>query len=941
MIQTDFHFNPMLASASESDKIKKLAQRIGHTHYHQHDHHDNVSPPPPPPYPGTSSTSSASSFTSIVPPPASSSSYSSLTVTITPGLSVSNSNNLSHNLTFMEELREVYCSLSLSEQDYIIESETQRLTEKVVNFIKINRELSERIEEMDGNIGLLVRNSRLALDDQALKRIKSSLTKSSARAVRKMANSSRTNNGPSTTNTSTAKPNYLHDIFNFNRDYCRKLQSYQHLFYALQTQPRYLARLLFTVPSFQVASFFKNCIYSLFFCHPTEREVYLLCRLLREALREEIRHKVTKPTDIIEGDPVIITITLDCHRAHRQALFDAYKPVILEILSHNQPILCLDPVALYKDRCLSSSGEVSGNTTISSSTNCNPGAIISSPCIQNCDEKSSLQEITIEKALSDRLVQEKLAQNIPLVIRTCDAILDIMLSSEFIEMIPFGLRYICKHLDKFLAERSAPFYTEDDRVRVIANVIFSRWIRPCILFPEAYLANIRDVEKRTSLKGRRNLGGVCKLLQASASGKKVFTFSSTLSGSTAATFLQEVTDINAFLDRSWTRFKQLVDLVCCVEEISDFIAINEYTDESYLKPPRVTVTLQEILEAHSILFKFRQDIAPNPEQDLIDREFHQLIKDCGPPHEDLHSLLNCDASYLDSIGQDEIMSTEVTLKLGARSVNDIKITPNATIKAKQALLELIKLRVSCKDLNQVLFAKVEDDENQAFISYKNQIVWSLSPELRKHSVMLSTTGNDLSSLLDFAIANVRHTEARNFDEVVMMMTNDVIHSLQYREKRCVELQRLDSTLKDLLRKREYLQEIHQYYEKYLNKCRASYRLNPYLDRINHGSDHKPCFKYSASRLKEKGVLVSLGDIKPSQLKKVRFEIAPSPESSLCIEIRMFQRNIEIAKVKLDLQYLLRLQYDGLKVVPLLGKAHVNVNHLILFVNCKFYVKKNR
>ena len=48
--------------------------------------------------------------------------------------------------------------------------------------------------------------------------------------------------------------------------------------------------------------------------------------------------------------------------------------------------------------------------------------------------------------------------------------------------------------------------------------------------------------------------------------------------------------------------------------------------------------------------------------------------------------------------------------------------------------------------------------------------------------------------------------------------------------------------------------------------------------------------------------------------------------------------VEMEKIVVDIQELLRLQYEGQAVLNLFGKAKVNVNLLLHFLNAKFYGK---
>lgn len=69
----------------------------------------------------------------------------------------------------------------------------------------------------------------------------------------------------------------------------KMLEGYQHLFYALQTNPVYLSKLLFLIPQSRSNKFLENVILTLFNFGSNMREEYLLLKLFGTALQEEIR----------------------------------------------------------------------------------------------------------------------------------------------------------------------------------------------------------------------------------------------------------------------------------------------------------------------------------------------------------------------------------------------------------------------------------------------------------------------------------------------------------------------------------------------------------------------------------------------------------------------------------------------------------------------------
>lgn len=68
-----------------------------------------------------------------------------------------------------------------------------------------------------------------------------------------------------------------------------RLEAYQHLFYLLQTNPVYLAKLIFEMPQSKTTKFMESVILTIYNYASNHREEYLLLKLFKTALKEEIR----------------------------------------------------------------------------------------------------------------------------------------------------------------------------------------------------------------------------------------------------------------------------------------------------------------------------------------------------------------------------------------------------------------------------------------------------------------------------------------------------------------------------------------------------------------------------------------------------------------------------------------------------------------------------
>lgn len=97
-------------------------------------------------------------------------------------------------------------------------------------------------------------------------------------------------------------------------------------------------------------------------------------------------------------------------------------------------------------------------------------------------------------------------------------------------------------------------------------------------------------------------------------------------------------------------------------------------------------------------------------------------------------------------------------------------------------------------------------------------------------------------------------------------------------------------------------------------------------------------KYSAAKLQEKGIVLEVDGLPPSQFKNVIFEISPTEQNGL-FTVRGKFMGVEMEKVDVDVTKLLELQFEGSPIMDMFGKAKINVNLLLHLLNCKFYGKK--
>ncbi len=203
--------------------------------------------------------------------------------------------------------------------------------------IKHNVELESSLNQMDLKIGLLIKN-RISLDDvvRQSRVLKRQQRNGSQQAVLRQG---------STGITALTKESRL------------KLQSYEHLFYLLQTQPVYLARLIFIdVPleewsSTSAQKFLQRVTETVYNYASNDREQYLLFKLFRSAVSYEVNEKITSSKDFITGNPTVVKLVMAHNRsAHADGSYlkETLGAFVKHMLEHDELDLNTNPVEVYK-----------------------------------------------------------------------------------------------------------------------------------------------------------------------------------------------------------------------------------------------------------------------------------------------------------------------------------------------------------------------------------------------------------------------------------------------------------------------------------------------------------------------------------------------------------------------------------------------------------------
>uniref|UniRef100_A0A672QEX7 Ras GTPase-activating-like protein IQGAP1 n=1 Tax=Sinocyclocheilus grahami TaxID=75366 RepID=A0A672QEX7_SINGR len=788
--------------------------------------------------------------------------------------------------------------LEQSSLDLREEQEVTRLREEVVTKIRSNQQMEKDLNLMDIKIGLLVKN-RITLQDvvshsKKMKSKKNKMNKEDLAMGEKQG------------------------IKGLSKEKRKKLEAYQHLFYLLQTNPSYLAKLIFQMPQNKSTKFMDTVIFTLYNYASNQREEYLLLKLFESALREEIKSKVDHIQEIVTGNPTVIKMVLSFYRGARgqNALRQLLGPVVKEIIEDKNLGINTNPVDIYKawvNQLETATGEAS----------------------------KLPYEVTPEQALSHQEVRAKLESSNQVLRTVTDKVLGSIMSS--LDTIPYGMRYIAKVLKDTLHEKF-PDATEDELLKIVGTLLYYRYMNPAIVAPDGFDIIDMTAGGQVHSEQRRNLASVAKMLQHAAANK-LFEDES-----------DHLTLMNSYISQTYQRFRGFFQAACDVPAPEEKFNVDEYSDMVTLSKPIIYISIEEIINTHSLVLEHKEAIAPD-HSDLL----HELLKNLGEVP-DVESLLGEGALDADDPSKEnsrsQLAKTEVSLTLTNKFElleGDDKDMKGLMMKTKKLIVDVVRIQAG-ETLTDILEtpASAEQEAEHAKLVERQVVQDSQTPEgLKSSKAMLEDRQLPLEQKKRKIFRNLRTLEQaglvsskHKYQEVINDISKDIRYQRRYRQRRKAELVKLQQTLTALNSKAAFYQEQINYYDTYIKTCldnlnRKSIKLDRKEEEKSSKKASRPpkasSLKYTAAKLHEKGVILEIEGLQTNQLKNVMFDICPCEEVG-DFEIKAKLMGVEMEKVQLHFQDLLQLQYEGVAVMKMFDKAKVNVNLLIFLLNKKFYGK---
>eukprot|EP00051_Salpingoeca_urceolata_P027446 m.481504 g.481504 ORF g.481504 m.481504 type:complete len:1546 (+) comp22194_c0_seq1:411-5048(+) len=796
----------------------------------------------------------------------------------------------------VDTVRKFLHLLDQSDTDFREELALQDSRQKVIAHIKTNKKMEQEVNDMDIKIGLLVKN-RMELQHVT----------DMSRQLKKMIRSRRDGSEGA-----LDLPSVAGGLKSLNKESRERLESFQHLFYLLQTNPNYLARLVFLDQPLErwspnkTEKFLNTLLQTVYNYASNTREQYLLFNLYRAALRLEVQDRIVELKEFITGHPTVVNLVLNHHRNQHSGTYlkDTLQGLVEELLAQGELDLNTDPVDVYKRWIAEQETQT--------------GAASDLP-----------YDVDRDTALGHEHVRKRIQATVDTLLALAGKFQDTIIKG--LPKLPYGLRFICMAARDDLHEKF-PERPEDDVIKVLGNILYYRYLNPAIIAPEAY--GVLDIAMSASISPvqRRNLGSIAKVLQFAASGQQF------------AGDQEHMGALNNFLRAAWDKFKTFFLAASQVEPAEEHFNIDEYSDVVMLSKPTIYISPAEIFYTHEMLASNADKIAPEADDPL-----REVLGDLGDVGDEEETLGGEGTPQRDNSNSE--MSLTLTNKFEVPESDDTSLKA-LFVRTKRMVIELIRCQPG-KNLKAILetpASSADEEAYRAFLEHKEtKPDQDAAPRKKRDSLSIPSLAQVKAGILENVVELEKHglcKKENDYQDLLNSVAQDIRNQRIYRRQRKQELTKIDTTLGDLNKKRDYYRSQLTSYDQYVGTCMEQMTTKKqhkgFTSRFKNkhsGSDDKEkqsvgkSYKYTAAKLKEKGVVISIDGVSPAQYRFVSLEMS-SKETGV-FEIKGSALGVKLEEI-LVFQDLLQKQYEGVTTTKLFDMCTVNINLLIFLINKKFY-----
>ncbi|PGH05510.1 hypothetical protein AJ80_08331 [Polytolypa hystricis UAMH7299] len=780
--------------------------------------------------------------------------------------------------------------LNDSDFDFDEEIEFERTRKTVVQHVRQNELADQYITQLDIKIALLVKN-KITLDE-----------------VVKHQKHFGGHVGTLLPNTDIHSKDPF-DLKALNKTSRRKLEQYQELFFLLQTQPQYLARLFRRVRE-QVTSEkecerIKHLMMGLFGYSQKRREEYYLVKLIVRAAKEEIEVSASVQ-DYIRCNAFWTKLFGAYIKSPKDRKFmrDVLGQLVKENIMENADLdLESDPMQIYR-------------------------SAISNEELRTGQRSRRRPDVPREEAIRDPETRETFIQHLQDLRDIADQFFVSL--EEHLNRMPFGVRFIAQQVYEGLLSK----YEDQDRgyiLQVAGHWIWKNYFQPALFEPEKNGV----VDRGLTQEQKRNLGEIGKVITQVASGR--------LFGNENV-YLQP---LNSYIAESIQRLGTIWGNVITVQDAESHFDIDEFNDLYAKTKPTLYIKMSDIFSVHQLVAAEISHICLGHDDTL-----KEVIRDLGNVKSNENELMS-------------VSSSEISLTLTPKlhNVDD----PEAEVKSlfmetKRCILYIIRVQSGANLLDIMVRPLTEEDEER----WRTLVRDELSSSSRKRGAYSdSNTLIDIGAMSYYelkttALENILELERRGkisrhnqYQDLLNAIAIDIRTKHRRRIQRQRELEGVRLTLGRLNDQAVYLEQQLKTYNDYIEQAMITLQnkkgkkrfLMPFTKQWDHERELQRSgrvfkfgsYKYSARNLADKGVLVHWKGYNERQWDRVDLTISSNEVGVFTIDGSSGNMMVPGANAQIPLDDLLQAQFNNTQFMDFFeNHLRVNVNLFLHLIMRKFY-----
>ena len=679
---------------------------------------------------------------------------------------------------FDEEIGRYSLSAYQGGKSLTCSSEFERLRKTVVQHVRQNELAEQYIDQLDIKIALLVKN-KITLDE----------------VVRHQKHFGG-HVGSLLTNTDMSSKDPF-DLKALNKNSRKKLELYQELFFVLQTQPQYLARLFKAVREKGTpdkdCKRIENLTMSLFGYAQKRREEYYLLKLIIRSIREEV-DGCSSIQEYLRGNFFWAKLLHGYIRSPRDRKYmrDLLGPLVREHILENPELdLESDPMQIYK-------------------------SAINNEELRTGQRSQRRPDISREEAIKDPETRRTFTDHLQDLRDIADQFLTAL--EELMHKMPYGIRYVTQQIFQALRDRF-PHEDPGDMVQLVGHWLWRIYLQPALTQPEAWGV----VDRPLMPLQKRNLGEVAKVLSQVANGR--------LFGGENV-FLQP---LNSYVSESivtmgeiWQESKYHLDLgqrksplgtpaneaiiVMAVPDAEAQFDIDEFNDLYARSKPTLYIKMADIFAIHQLIVADIGYITPNKD-DVLREVVHEL----GSAKNNENEMMGTS-------------STEISLTLNPK-LHDVE-DPDAESKAlfmetKRCILYIIRVQAG-PNLMEILVKPITEEDEDRWHALLQEEFANGTKKRAAYSdatTLVDITAMSYAELKRTALENIvrleqfsRITRHNHYQDLLNAIAVDIRTKHRRRIQRQRELEGVRLTLGNLNEKTVWLEQQLQSYNHYIEQA---------------------------------------------------------------------------------------------------------------------------